>query len=189
MKILILTINDYVDEKINIILNWALKNNVTDIKMLSNGFNKEKLMLLKDKIANINTTIKFFLDYKDSYKLSGKDIKECTYGRDDLFVEVSFSEKFNINNKNIYIMNNLYRDIDFLNILENEKNYNIFICKNDKFIFDFQLNLSMKSVFVGVPYLNTSNDFVVLETKNNRIDGYHLIIDNDVVKEEVLFKI
>ena len=176
MKMLVVSINDFVNEKFNIILNWALNNNITNINILSNGFNKDKLLKLKDEVPSTSIDIKLYLDYKDSYKLSENDIKNCLLNRNDLFIERN-------------IINNLYNNIDFLSMIEDNNNYNIFIYKDKKYSFDFQLNLSMKSIFIGIPYLNDYDDFIVLDINNNRIDGYHYNIKNDNIYEEVLFKI
>ena len=55
------------------------------------------------------------------------------------------------------------------------------------------LNIENQSIehkhFYDIVDLLDENDFLVVDTSNNRIDGYHLIIDNDIVKKEVLFKI
>lgn len=188
MRMLIMAINDYVDDKIKIVFDWALNNEITNIKILSNGFNKEKLLNLKEHLPSNGIKIKMYLDYKDSFKLSENDLK--SFAREDLAFDVIVMDKYNVNNKRINIINNNYKKIDFLNILENSKDgYDLFVFKDDLFRFDFQLNHSMKSVLVGVPYLNNENDFIVIDDSNNRIDGYHLIIDNDIVKNEVLFKI
>lgn len=188
MKMLIIAINDYIDKKKDIVFNWALNNNITNIYILSNGFDKEKLLNLKEDLPSNGIGIKMYLDYKDSFKLSENDLK--SFSREDLSFDVIVMDKYNVNNKRINIINNNYKKIDFLNILETSKEgYDLFVFKDNSFRFDFQLNHSMKSVLVGVPYLNNNNDFLVVDTSNNRIDGYHLIIDNDIVKKEVLFKI
>lgn len=188
MKMLIIAINDYVDNKINMIFNWALSNNITNIYVLSNGFNKDKLLAIKDHLPSNGIDIKMYLDYKDSFKLSENDLNR--FSRGDLSFDLNVMDKYNFNNKRINIINNNYKKIDFLNILETSKDgYDLFVFKDNSFRFDFQLNYSMKSVLVGVPYLNNENDFIVVDTSNNRIDGYHLIIDKDVIKKEVLFKI
>ena len=83
MKMLVVSINDFVNEKFNIILNWALNNNITNINILSNGFNKDKLLKLKDEVPSTSIDIKLYLDYKDSYKLSENDIKNCLLNRND----------------------------------------------------------------------------------------------------------
>ena len=189
MKMLVVSINDFVSEKFNIILNWALNNNITNINILSNGFNKDKLLKLKDEVPSTSIDIKLYLDYKDSYKLSENDIKNCLLNRNDLFIERNIINQYEFYNKRINIINNLYNNIDFLSMIEDNNNYNIFIYKDKKYSFDFQLNLSMKSIFIGIPYLNDYDDFIVLDINNNRIDGYHYNIKNDNIYEEVLFKI
>ena len=162
MKMLVVSINDFVNEKFNIILNWALNNNITNINILSNGFNKDKLLKLKDEVPSTSIDIKLYLDYKDSYKLSENDMKNCLLNRNDLFIERNIINQYEFYNKRINIINNLYNNIDFL---------------------------SMKSIFIGIPYLNDYDDFIVLDINNNRIDGYHYNIKNDNIYEEVLFKI
>ena len=189
MKMLVVSINDFVSVKFNAIFNWALKNNITNINILSNGFNKDKLIKLNEEIPSVNIDTKLLLDYKDSFKLSDNDIKNCILERKDLFIDRNLINQYDFYNKRINVVNNLYNDIDFLSMIEENNNYNIFIYKDKEYSFDFQLNLSMKSILIGVPYLNSNDDFIVLDINNNRIDGYHYKLENDMIKEEILFKI
>lgn len=189
MKILSIYINDLVDNKIDIICDWAVKNAVTNIYIFSNNTDRNNLKKIVSKLP-CDVNVSFFLDSTSSYELSGKDIKEILKDRNDIKFISDMMVRFNYQDKVINLVNDLIEKEDLIQLIDMDSyNYNIFILRENNYEFNFKLISNVKVLYVSIPSLNDKNDFVLLETKNAVVIGKHLILKDNKIITDVLFKV
>lgn len=185
MKMLGIYINNNV-KKLDNILSWALDKNIYNLYLFTNGIFKEDLSKLVYKIPNnINTII--FLDSESSYNLSRKDLDECLGSKNNISFISDAIRKIYYNDKTIILVNDLIEKDNLDNLVGS--NYSIIISSEDSYDFSYKINKDMKSIYISLASLDICDDFILLEEKNDIIIGNHLILKNNLINSEVLFKV